>query len=244
MRLRVDLASERGAERENNEDSLGYPARTIHGALSFADTIRLELGGKTAAFCVADGMGGHEAGEVASRIAVETVIEGSSKVSTAKEFASLILEANDLIVDAGRSDVTKRSSMGTTIAAVIIAQGSCLWANVGDSQIYATKSGKLEQISIDDIPPGMTKSHAITQCLGGVPPRSIQPHAGQIDLGDIESLVLVSDGISDVLDPAAIGQIMTGKFPNRAIALCRTALDAESGDDRSAVAITFVREDG
>ena len=125
--------------------------------------------------------------------------------------------------------------MGTTIASVIVMNDDCLWANVGDSRVYGLKTGSLVQLSVDDIPPGMNLSHAITQCLGGRPTRPIKPHTGRIDVTDFDGFLIVSDGISDVLSTRELEQVLLESSQNYAAALCKTALYAESKDDRSAL---------
>src|SRR5690242_12452663 len=123
---------------------------------------------KLALFVVADGMGGHAAGEVASAIAVRTVHEeikrekelladfvagarGASRV-TNKDVLSLmehaVLRACSRIHEEAQEDPQKRG-MGTTLSALIILGSSGFIAHVGDSRIYLTRSGTVQQITED-----------------------------------------------------------------------------------------------
>jgi protein phosphatase len=147
MRISSSVASDPGLRRESNEDA--YCARADLGL-----------------FIVADGMGGHAAGEVASRLAVE-VIEAFIKdtrdadVNRTWPFpydTALTLDGNRLkaafrlanrrLASAMDADDTLRG-MATTAAAVLISNGSPVVAHVGDSRVYRFRAGKLEQMTED-----------------------------------------------------------------------------------------------
>jgi protein phosphatase len=147
IRISSSVMSDPGLRRESNEDA--YCARTDLGL-----------------FIVADGMGGHAAGEVASRLAVE-VIEAFIKdtrdadVNRTWPFpydTALTLDGNRLkaafrlanrrLASAMDADDTLRG-MATTAAAVLISNGSPVVAHVGDSRVYRFRAGKLEQMTED-----------------------------------------------------------------------------------------------
>jgi serine/threonine protein phosphatase PrpC len=148
MSLSIQVAGKTdvGAVRKNNEDNFGYDTR---------------LG----IFIVCDGMGGAAAGEVASRLGVETVltyfreaarnhgfaaigepIEGVSESGNA--LASAIHLANSAIYEAGASSETKRG-MGSTIVAALIKGNLFSIAHVGDSRIYLVRHGAIQQLTND-----------------------------------------------------------------------------------------------
>jgi serine/threonine protein phosphatase PrpC len=130
-----------GLVRMHNEDSLAL----------------LDLG-KGALFAVADGMGGHDAGEVASSLAVETVIDTMKKHSTPDDdrlsvISQAIGQANRTVKCAA---LRRQSNMGTTLTAALIADGIAYIGSVGDSRAYWIENGSIRQI---------TRDHSLVQSL-------------------------------------------------------------------------------
>lgn len=128
-------ASDRGRIRPQNEDSFS--------GLAFQEW---------SLFVVADGMGGHDAGEVASRIAVETVCreigEGMKKEDHALPglIEHAVQQANDLV---NREGASKGSNMGTTLSLALMTGDTAFIASVGDSRVYWLENGALTQITQD-----------------------------------------------------------------------------------------------
>jgi PPM family protein phosphatase len=180
-------------------------------------------------YVVADGMGGHAAGEVASRLAVETIrewmekylhgadaaIEGPPTVSASPEAGFLlrsIQSANRIILDAAR-ERREYAGMGTTVVAVLAQRDNIVLAHVGDSRIYRIREGQIVQVSRD---------HSFVQQqvdCGVISPAEAQQsqyrHMITRALGLKESVevelseeparagdivLLCSDGLSDLLD--------------------------------------------
>jgi protein phosphatase len=146
LSLQVAGKSDVGCVRSNNEDHFGYDARC-------------------GVFVVCDGMGGQAAGEVASRLAVDSVLEyfgqhcsGGAFPQVGRNFedasananalASAIQLANDAIFQSARSNVA-RHGMGSTIAAALVRHGGCSIAHVGDSRIYLIRDGSIRPLTED-----------------------------------------------------------------------------------------------
>jgi protein phosphatase len=130
--LRVAEHAERtdtGRQRKGNEDA--YFARSP-------------------LFAVADGMGGAQAGEVASRAAIETIEHGlpDGPGSAEERLAGLVLEANERIIEMARAD-RERAGMGTTMTAAYVTEGDIAIAHVGDSRMYRLRGGELELLTED-----------------------------------------------------------------------------------------------
>ena len=137
--------SDQGRVRSNNEDSLGHvlpmgPAQ-IHSKGWF--------------FAIADGMGGHEYGEVASRLAVQTALEGFRKMPRGVMHVSLlprlVQEANAAVYDAGRAagQGGAGNAMGTTFVACALRFDSAVVSHVGDSRCYLFRNGNGTQLTRD-----------------------------------------------------------------------------------------------
>src|SRR4051794_3650770 len=130
--LRVAEHAERtdtGRQRKGNEDA--YYARSP-------------------LFAVADGMGGAQAGEVASRTAIDTIENGlpDGPGSAEERLAGLVLEANERIIALARAD-RERAGMGTTMTAAYVTEGEVAIAHVGDSRLYRLRDGELERLTED-----------------------------------------------------------------------------------------------
>jgi len=102
-------------------------------------------------YAVADGMGGHNAGEVASALAAKSLHEFLVRAEEANEstLAEAVCLANDQVLDAANTNSTYEG-MGTTVVAACVKGGSVVFANVGDSRIYRMSGGALKQLTHDD----------------------------------------------------------------------------------------------
>jgi PPM family protein phosphatase len=209
-------------------------------------------------FIVADGMGGHAAGEVASAMAVGEFRELAEKPELrTEEIAETIARANEHIVDSGRRHDT-RKGMGTTLAGlgIVRAGGSAHWAvfNVGDSRVYHYVHGELHQVSVDHsevqelisagyITPEEAKTHpdrnVVTRSLGTDPAPVpdiwvFPPVAG-------ERFLICSDGLSRELDDGEIAQILQRETvaQEAANALVESAVEAGGHDNITVLVVDF-----
>jgi serine/threonine protein phosphatase PrpC len=101
-------------------------------------------------FAVADGMGGAQAGEVASRTAIEAIENGlpDGPGSAEERLAGLVLDANERIIELARAD-RERAGMGTTMTAAYVTEGDVAIAHVGDSRLYRLRGDELERLTED-----------------------------------------------------------------------------------------------
>jgi protein phosphatase len=171
-------------------------------------------------FIVADGMGGHNAGEVASDLAVKTI--GKFLTLGADSQAHLdqaIKAANEeiLATAAGQSDY---AGMGTTVVAALVTDEHAFFANVGDSRAYVWRSGDLMRLTRDDswlsaAMDGVADSssiehhpmkHVLTKVVGLRP--ELQPSIAEFEfqLGDV--LLLCTDGVHGAINDGAIGDLL------------------------------------
>lgn len=216
-------------------------------------------------FVVADGMGGHEGGDVASRIVVEEfgrlAEDGYDSRRGAEHVAAAFSRAQARILQYGETQrgTHARWHAGTTcVAAVLVEEQQVtawLLANVGDSRIYRFHDDKLIQVSVDhsvvqelidagEITPAEAaehpERHVITRALGS--PEGISPDLFVLPLAAAERLLLCSDGITGMIDDAVIEEILYRVHDPRdaADALVQAALDAGGRDNATAVVIDVV----
>lgn len=203
--VRRGQATDRGLRRELNED-----------ALLATDSL----------FAVADGMGGHEAGEVASRVCVETLADGYQQAGgrlNAEQMQHLMRAADNAI----RIAASARAGTTLTGAAVVYQEDQPYWLvfNVGDSRTYRLAGGELEQVTVDhsevqlmmdrgEISAGEAvwhpRRHVITRALGTGDDSRADFWLLPINHGD--RLIICSDGLSGELRDETIQEIVE-RFP-------------------------------
>ena len=181
-------------------------------------------------FAVADGMGGHEAGEVASALALSTLYEAlaprgrlpARHVKPALEaLAEGVRVANRRVFEAGQH-LPVESRMGTTLAAALIEDEQVVLASVGDSRIYRVRDGRLTQLSHDhslvgelvargEITPEEARcsphKHVITRALGMQPAVEVDAWSEALQPGDL--FLLCTDGLTDeITDPEILEALL------------------------------------
>lgn len=183
---------------------------------------------------VADGMGGHAAGEVASRIVVELLRPVLAALNDGHDIKLALNAANESLFDTMQHH-PEFDGMGTTIAGVILRGNHALAWNVGDSRIYLHHQGRLTQISVDDAAGG----NMLTQCLGGFVRRTrINPHINEIRLSPGAQLLLCTDGLTDMVTDDQIATILNETGTEPAPRLVSAALDAGGLDNVSVVVLS------
>jgi serine/threonine protein phosphatase PrpC len=171
-------------------------------------------------FAVADGMGGAQAGEVASRLAAAAFREfhEADDLDPEERVAAIIQEANRSIYERARSDA-QASGMGTTITAALVTGSSVAIGHVGDSRAYRLRQGKLEQLTEDHslvadlvrsgrLAPEEADTHpqrsVITRALGTDLEVDVDTFTVEAEAGDI--FLLCSDGLTTMVDDEEITQ--------------------------------------
>lgn len=228
-----------GLRRASNQDAFGcFP----------------ELG----LFLVCDGLGGHAAGEVASRLAVDTIRERIAAEPTApaadggERLRAAITCANQRIFEgAGGLPADAERSMATTVVAleVDLARRGAVLAHVGDSRLYRLRAGRLDLLTADhtldgsrylgggEIPTSLPHSNQLLQALG-VHATVLVP-TGEDALVAGDHFLLCSDGLSGLVEPVALERALATQAPPSEVgpALIRAALDAGGTDNVTVVLV-------
>ena len=239
MHLNVFNYTARGKERRINQDTLCHAGKIASSTTVYENTSEYVLDNRCEVFCVADGVGGHSGGEVASNLAVEYLSKSISDDTNLEGLQTAIHGAHRLII----SEAAKlgHQGMATTIAVTLFRPDVILWANVGDSRIYARDNHGFTQVSIDDIPAGRRSSNIITQCLGGDYANAVKPHTGCLSIEHTSGIAIFSDGVTDFLDDDYLEEIISSDSEDPAKKLCDTAVKAGSHDDCTAIIISIKR---
>jgi protein phosphatase len=223
MRLKFGAATDVGMVRQSNEDAF-----SAEGEL----------------FIVADGMGGHNAGEVASALAVTTMKSGARNgLTEPSQFRELVQQANTAIYTASLDD-SAQAGMGTTVTALAVLPGEeprVMVANVGDSRTYVWRNGRLDRISIDHSYV-QELVNEVTRALGI--DRSVQVDVFTYDVRTGDRLVLCSDGLVDEVSDTEISKVI-GQHSNAqecAEALIMVA-NTNGGRDNTTVVVVDIADD-
>jgi len=172
-------------------------------------------------FAIADGMGGAQAGEVASGLAAEALKEGEDGKGTSEERVSaLIQSANRRVYEKAQQDMAL-AGMGTTLTLALVDEGTVTFGHVGDSRAYRLRDGKLEQITDDhSLVAELTRAgklseeeaethpqrSVITRALGTDP--DVDGDVFQIETEEGDVFLLCSDGLSDMVGDGAIEETL------------------------------------
>ena len=235
MRIEFGVATDIGRVREGNEDSYLVDAPL---------------------YAVADGMGGHRGGEVASSLALET-IEAMFHAGDGT-LADQVRAANRTVHERSLTD-RQVSGMGTTLTAVVVEEGIARLAHVGDSRGYLLRAGDLRQITADHtLVARMVKAGEISRSEADVHPhrnvltRSVgtEPDV-EVDEDDLallegDRLLLCSDGLTDMVSEDQIQAILEAE-PNAQRAadrLVKAANRAGGIDNVTALILDALAEDG
>lgn len=237
MKLRHSADTDVGKTRDHNEDSFGV-----------GEGEQAEQLGDLLVVC--DGMGGHAAGEVASKIGVDTIL--STYYADSSEDRAHVLEqafeqANEQIYARGQG------SMGTTGVAALLLHDALHVANVGDSRAYLIRDGEIRQISRDhsfvgdQVAAGLITAdqarssphrNVITRALGYQSGVTVDLFRWPLQIDDI--IVLCSDGLHGLVSDAEIVRIAGEAAPEEAVHQLIDLANSRGGTDNITVAIAHV----
>ena len=248
--LDLDVAklTDVGRVRPRNEDFVGY----------FIPSEPQQLAHKGSIYLVADGMGGHQAGEVASQQAVELVIDNYYNDPSDDVGASLAHAfhlANEKIYSQSLSDPAK-NGMGTTLVAAVILGRRVYMANVGDSRAYLINKAGIIQITEDHslveeqvraglLTPEQARRHPqrnlVTRALGSRASMEVDLFEREIAAGDI--LLLCSDGLTGRVENQEIAAIVQEAPPQEAVQQLIALANERGGNDNITALVISTREE-
>ena len=238
--MKVYAITDIGKARPINEDSFYLPK-------------------ETEPFCaVADGMGGHNAGEVASAMAIQAFAEAMRRSGkrTATAIHDAVLRANAAVYQEASLDSSKRG-MGTTFTALVADGRRVHIAHVGDSRAYLMRSGAISRVTKDHtLVEEMVSQGLITEREARVHPRrnlvtralgtseSVEVDLIQLDVRPGEVILICSDGLSNYVPEHDLLRVTTGEgeWQEKLRELVGIALNAGGSDNITAMLATFEEE--
>ncbi len=210
---------------------------------------------------VADGMGGHQAGEYASRLAVDAITQfyyADASRKPPEDLLHSLKEANNRIYSEASTDASLQG-MGTTATALALRQGKAYFAHVGDSRMYRLRDGIIEQLTEDHtLLMALLKSgslteeqaqnfpdrHVITRALGSHPDVEVMISDNGFELEIDDRFILCSDGLHDLVSSEDIRIAISGRSPQEACEFLVELAKTRGGHDNISLIIVRVCESG
>lgn len=246
VELRIGARTDVGRVRTGNEDNFFVEADARRGI-----------------FIVADGMGGHAAGEVASEMAVQIVGQRLLTVGSVHEVDAVpvltgsLQEANREIYQRMLAERDKQG-MGTTASVLLISSAGFLIGQIGDSRVYLLRDGALTQLTRDHsyvqeqvdagvLTPEQARHHpysnVITRCVGSNDEVEVDVFTGPVRVGDL--FLVASDGLTGMLDDGLIARLLSANAgPGRKVDALVDEANGHGGlDNITAIVIEVVTAD-
>jgi protein phosphatase len=232
-----------GMRRTNNQDSYALLPATDESTWQSRGHI----------FVVADGMGAHAAGELASKLAVEGVVHHYCKqrqLSPPEAILRALRDTNAEIHQRGQAN-TEFHNMGTTCSVLLLLPQGAVVAHVGDSRVYRVRGRRVEQLTFDhslqwemraagSLSGGEGKfnvpKNVITRSLGPQPVVQIDLE-GPLDVQQGDTFMLCSDGLTGKVEDVELGEVLTALSPQEAAQLLVDLANLRGGPDNITVLV-------
>jgi protein phosphatase len=240
-----------------------HAARTDVGMIRSGneDNFAAEANSQRGLFIVADGMGGHAAGEVASEMAVQIVLRELTDVrdletsGVERRVTDALKTANRAIHERTLIEVDKQG-MGTTASVLIISGRRYLIGQVGDSRVYLLRDGALTQLTKDHsyvqeqvdagfLTPEQARYHpysnVITRCVGASPEVEPDVYRGEVKLGDV--FLVASDGLTGMVDDRRLQTLLISRAsPDRKVHALISEANGRGGLDNITAIVVEVTD--
>lgn len=243
VKVSVGAKTDLGRVRENNEDKHEF----------FIPSTDEELAWRGMVFVVCDGMGGHEAGQIASELACKTFItvyRDHPSEDPAEAARSASMAANRFVLDVARA-VPSRKGMGTTLSALLLVQDKAYIVQVGDSRVYRLREGKIAQLTLDHtwveetvalgvMPREQAEQHkyrhVLTRAIGTEPDVKTDVFVEDTKQGD--AFLICSDGLTNHVGDQEIEDVLIKLGPAEAAwSLVSKALVGGGSDNTTAIVV-------
>ncbi|MFF4950864.1 PP2C family protein-serine/threonine phosphatase [Streptomyces chattanoogensis] len=243
----VTALSHTGLIRDHNEDSLVVGPWTLCGTVTENPQTLVFPLVRPLVVAVADGMGGQPGGEVASELTVRQLAIVGATLDSEDVLRDALNVCNQAVYAAADRNPAL-TTMGTTVAGVVVLPESVLAFNVGDSKVLNATPDGLEQLSVDDSPPaapGHRTTSLITQSLGGaVHFTPVTPHITSTPLSLSGRYLACTDGLTDPVPEETLDDLLQAHGSNNgkaAFELWKAAIEA-GGPDNITLALVGVAE--
>ncbi|MER7756154.1 protein phosphatase 2C domain-containing protein [Kitasatospora sp. NPDC097643] len=249
--IAVSALSHEGLVREHNEDSLTVGPWTLCATVTTNPQTLLFPLGPPCVVAVADGLGGHPGGEVASALVARRLAADGLALEDEEAVREELQECNRAVFAAAAGD-PELASMGTTVAGLVLLPGQAVAFNVGDSRVYRVAGDGLDRVSVDDsppLPPGRRTTSVVTQTLGGsLGLTFVEPHVRTAPLAAGDRYLICSDGLTDPVPEEQLAELLARSYEEveradgkAAFELWKAAIEA-GGPDNITLALVRIGE--
>jgi len=238
--LAVSALSHIGVVRDHHEDSLVAGPWTLCATVTESPQTLVFPLGTPLIVAVADGLGGHAGGEVASALVARQLAQIGPLLDSEDRLRDALHACNREVYAVAARDPAL-AGMGTTVAGVVVTADRVLAFNVGDSRVYAAGPGGVRQLSTDDrLGDDDLRTGIVTQALGGSDELElIDPHLITSPLSEDTSYLMCTDGLTDPLPAGLLEQVLGQHEDGRAVfELWKAAVEAGGPDN---ITIALVR---
>jgi serine/threonine protein phosphatase PrpC len=239
----VTALSHAGLVRDHNEDSLVIGQWTLCAADTQTPQTLVFPIASPLVVAVADGLGGHPGGDVASSLVVRELAHAGPTLDGEQGLRNVLSSCNRALYGIAADEPTL-TAMGTTVAGALFMSDQLLAFNIGDSRVYSQGPDGLRQVSVDDRPPlapGQEHTAIVTQTLGGgLRYADVEPHLSSFPPSTDVRWLICSDGLSDLVDNQTLNDLLLEAEDSRAaFELWKAAMEA-GGHDNITLALVRV----
>jgi PPM family protein phosphatase len=236
----VSALSHVGLVRDSNEDSLVVGPWTLCATQTESPQTLVFPVGTPLVVAVADGLGGHPGGDLASSLVVRLLARAGPSLDGEEAIRDVLEQCNRAVYAAAAGN-RQLLTMGTTVAGIVVTDEQVITFNVGDSRVYQVLPDELRQVSVDDRPSdgGALSRHTVLQTLGGsVDLSTVEPHVTSSPRPADARYLICTDGLGDVVPTGELARILHDHEDGRAaFELWKAAIEA-GGPDNVTLAVT------
>jgi serine/threonine protein phosphatase PrpC len=242
----VTALSHAGLVRDHNEDSLVIGQWTLCAAETERPQSLVFPLASPLIIAVADGLGGHPGGDIASSFVVRELAAAGPTLDSEQKLQEVLYACNKALYEIA-ADQPKLMAMGTTVAGVLLTSDQVFAFNVGDSRVYGHGPNGLRQVSVDDSPPlapGQEHTVIVTQTLGGgLTYTDVEPHVSAFPQSTDARWLICSDGLTDLVSNETLGELLEETNDSRAaFELWKAAIEAGGHDNITLALVRLVAE--
>jgi serine/threonine protein phosphatase PrpC len=247
IKMKVSARTDVGRVRTTNEDGLAVNDLASGAQIDATSGDKaVDVQERGVLLALSDGMGGHQAGEIASALVLESLqaaMQQDGRGPIHLQLEEAVLRANRTVMDAAVAD--NRRGMGATLTAVFVRGAEAYIAEVGDSRAYLLRNGRLRQITRDQSLVQLMVDHGVMsaeEAMGLAP--DVRVAIARLELRRNDRFLLCSDGVTNEVTDEELKETLTGSVPRAACETMISLANERGGRDNSTVIVADLSGEG